>query len=413
MPTSLSPSRTRKNYFTGTQRTRPPEATLAAYGKFLQQMGITRIANITGLDRIGLPVCVAVRPNSRTLATAQGKGETIAAAKVSAMMESIETWHAERIAGPLLYNSYASLASGHAVVDIGGLPIRSDAAFHIDRPLYWIEGFDLMQRQATWVPFESVSVNLVKQPGHKPVFLESTNGLSSGNHLVEATIHALCEVVERDASTLWEQLPVARRKHRQVDLSTIRDPGLCRIIESMRDKGIVMAVWDITSDVGLPTFTCNCVDDPDAPDWRPIGLASGHGTHLVPEIALSRAIHEAIQCRLTAISGSRDDMFPTDYARYGQRDDLVRLVRDMTDPPAPLRFDPPRLPVSDYFEDDLETILARLRGVGIDSAVVVDLTRPEVGIPVVKVVVPGLEPYLTQLYRPGPRAQRFMKEQGL
>ena len=96
----------RKQYFRGTHRVRSPAETLADYSRFMPRMGITRLANVTGLDRIGLPVCVAVRPNSRGLSTSQGKGETIEAAKVSALMESIESWHGERIEQPLRITSW-------------------------------------------------------------------------------------------------------------------------------------------------------------------------------------------------------------------------------------------------------------------------------------------------------------------
>jgi YcaO-like protein with predicted kinase domain len=410
MPLDTHTARTRKAYFNGTQRTRSPEQTLDAYRKFMPMMGITRLANITGLDRIGLPVCLAVRPNSRTLSTSQGKGETLAAAKVSALMESIESWHAERVSAPLLYESYTSLAARARVADVAALPLRADAAFYPERPLYWIEAQDLMSGQPTWVPFDTVAVNFVKQPGHKPQFLESTNGLSSGNQHIEATIHALCEVIERDAVTLWEGVPQAARKARQVQLDTIADPQLRRVIDTLAANGVVLAVWDITSDIGVPTFTCAVVEDPDSENWRPVGVASGHGTHLVPEIALSRAIHEAIQCRLTTISGSRDDMYPADYLKYGDRAYHARVIADLLAIPAPLPYAPVRLPVAEYFEDDLQTILDQLRRVGLEMALVVDLTRAEVGIPVVKVVVPGLEPFHTQLYLPGARARRMAEE---
>ena len=60
-----------------------------------QALGVTRLSNITGLDSIGIPVVVACRPNSRGLATAQGKGIDLAAAKASALMEAVERQQAE------------------------------------------------------------------------------------------------------------------------------------------------------------------------------------------------------------------------------------------------------------------------------------------------------------------------------
>ena len=73
----------------------PPEETLARLVPHLGRMGITRVANVTGLDRVGVPVVTAVRPNARSLAVSQGKGLTLAAAKVSAIMEAAELYHAE------------------------------------------------------------------------------------------------------------------------------------------------------------------------------------------------------------------------------------------------------------------------------------------------------------------------------
>lgn len=103
----------KKGYLTGTHRTRSPRETLSDYAHFMPRMGITRLANVTGLDSIGLPVYTAIRPNSRSLATSQGKGFDADSAKASARMESIETWHAEQIQKPLYWDSYTFLPASH------------------------------------------------------------------------------------------------------------------------------------------------------------------------------------------------------------------------------------------------------------------------------------------------------------
>src|SRR5262245_21673480 len=95
-----------KTYRVGTDRLIDPAQTLARVRPYLTQMGITRIANVTGLDYIGVPVVMVYRPNSRALAVSQGKGLTLAAAKASGLMESVESYHAERIALPLKLASY-------------------------------------------------------------------------------------------------------------------------------------------------------------------------------------------------------------------------------------------------------------------------------------------------------------------
>jgi len=402
--------RTPKHWREGTHRTRAPQDTLDAWRPLMPRLGITRLANVTGLDRIGLPVCIAVRPNSRALATSQGKGETLPAAMASAMMESIETWHAERVATPLRWESYEALRDEAEVVDPALLPVRADAAFHAARPVLWMQGDDLVSGRRMHLPYELVAVNFVRQPGHHPVFLESSNGLASGNHPVEAVVHGLCEAIERDAVTLWEHTPEAERARHRIDLDDLPAGRLRDVVATLAHKGIALAAWDITTDIDLPCYTCTLVEDPDSPHWRPVPMFSGHGAHLDPQVALSRAIHEAIQGRLTAIAGSRDDLFPTDYVKVGHRDDHARTVQAMRAPGPRVPLRAGALPVGDFLEDDLATLLRALQKVGVETVVAADLSRPEIGVPVVKVVVPGLEPYYTPLYQPGARARRLLAQ---
>ena len=104
-----------KTYFRGTHRSLAPAETLRRFEPKLPALGITRLADITGLDCVGLPVYVAIRPNSRNLSTSQGKGFDHDSAKASAMMESIESWHAERVSIPVVQDSYQSLALRRSV----------------------------------------------------------------------------------------------------------------------------------------------------------------------------------------------------------------------------------------------------------------------------------------------------------
>lgn len=400
---------TPKGFRFGTERIRPPADTLAANRRFMPMMGITRLANITGLDRIGLPVVIAVRPNSRALATSQGKGASLEAAQASALMESIETWHAERISAPLQYESYHALSERAAVVDPMLLPQRADARFLPDSPLTWIAGHELFSDSPLWVPFETVNMNTMRQPGSAPVFLGSSNGLASGNHMVEAVIHATCEVIERDALSLWELVPEEQRQRRLVALDSVSDPALRQLIDHLESQGFALGIWDITSDIGIPTYTCVLLEDPASRKWRSYHMFSGHGTHLSPEIALSRAIHEAIQSRLTAISGSRDDFRFAEYSRASNPDDHAHMLAVITGTPGARTFGAVRPPLASDFEGDLATIMAGLRHAGISSLIAVDLSRPEIGIPVVKVLVPGLEGPPLQSYKSGPRARRYKR----
>jgi YcaO-like protein with predicted kinase domain len=123
---------------------------------YLARTGITRIANVTGLDRIGVPVVMVCRPNSRSLAVSQGKGLTLDAAKASGVMEAIELYHAERIQLPLKLGSGRELAETHRLIDLEALPQRTDSRFHPNLPMLWIEGRDLVTATPIWVPYEVV-----------------------------------------------------------------------------------------------------------------------------------------------------------------------------------------------------------------------------------------------------------------
>ena len=115
-----------KHYQKGAHLLVDPTVTLARVMPYMPEMGITRIANVTGLDRIGVPVVMVCRPNSYSIAVSQGKGITLDAAKASGLMESIETWHAERIELPLKLGTFDDLSLGHSMINIDRLPAMRD-----------------------------------------------------------------------------------------------------------------------------------------------------------------------------------------------------------------------------------------------------------------------------------------------
>src|SRR6266849_2793011 len=193
-----------KHFHSGTHRIIAPEETLRRVQPFAPVMGITRIANVTGLDCIGLPVVMVCRPNSRSVAVSQGKGLDLDAAKASGLMESIEAYHAETITSPLRLCTYEELRYTHHVVDIGRLPMPSTSTFNPNSKILWCEGHDLLNDESVFVPYETVHTDYTwPLPTGSGCFACSSNGLASGNHISEAISHGICEVVERDSSTLW------------------------------------------------------------------------------------------------------------------------------------------------------------------------------------------------------------------
>ena len=164
-----------KRYLTGTHRIIDPDATLASVLPLARHMGITRIAVLTGLDVLGIPVAAAVRPNSRSIAVHQGKGVTLSAAKASALMEAVETRHAETMALPLRLASSAEFAPDAA--DPMLLP-RCAGREAGDERLLWVEAQDLMSGSRLWVPHELVSADFTcPMPAGAGLFQATTNGL--------------------------------------------------------------------------------------------------------------------------------------------------------------------------------------------------------------------------------------------
>jgi ribosomal protein S12 methylthiotransferase accessory factor len=369
----------------------------------MARMGITRLGNITGLDHIGIPVAIAVRPNSRSVAVSQGKGLDLPQAMASALMEASEGFHAEEI-GPCREAAYRDLVESETVVDPDTL-CPGTRPFDIAAPISWIQGYDLLQQQSCWVPAEIVHTDYTGEPDG--FFLAGSNGLASGNHLVEAINAALYELIERDAVALWAAQPIRARAACLLDLASVNDPDCRGLIAKYDAAKIRIRVWHVTTDIGIAAFLCDIRDPaPGAP--RRLRRHHGSGCHADRRVALSRALTEAAQTRLTYIAGIRDDISPADYEEPPEAEIGDALLDALAAESSPVPFrDVPSFAADDLTED-LQWALDRLRAWGIGRAIAVDLTRPDFDIPVVRLVVPRLEwdPHHPD-YRPGRRARQM------
>ncbi len=362
----------------GTHRAATLEATWRRFSPLARKAGITRIADITGLDTLGVPVFAAIRPMGKSLSTQQGKGITPEAARISALMESLETFSAENLALPVVRGSYRALKKRHDVVDVRNLP-RPRGRLSLDATWSWVEGFDLVRQREILVPQQAVTLDTTfTKP---PVFDISSNGLASGNVRVEAIVHGLCEVLERDAEAAWRRAGSDRR----VVLDSITDPVCRALIEQITATGARVFVWDLEGDAGIATIGAAIMENPSEPAWRALGMYQGFGAHLLPEVAIARALTEAAQTRLTYIAGGRDDFFPFDYARATDPELLAHLSQQLAAPcDEPVLFDDLPRHVTNGLGEDLELLVG-----GLEQAIVVDVTHPTLRVPAVKVIVPG------------------------
>ena len=389
-----------KQFFDGSHRLIHPEQTIENMSPYFEWFGITRVANVTGLDCIGVPVVMVMRPNSRSVAVSQGKGVTLAAAKASGIMESIEGWHAEHIELPMLYGRFGDLASSRPLVDPAVLPQVAGSAYHRQLRLMWVEGRNLMDGTSCWVPYEMVHTDYTHpMPDGHGCFSCSSNGLASGNDLVEATVHAICEVIERDATGLWYHSDLPVKAARRLDLATVDDNDCAGLIAQIEAAGLSIAVWETTTDVGVPAFYALLTGD----EHEHVG--EGAGCHPAKSVALSRTLTEAVQTRMTYISGARDDMLPEEFGPQGMAQKLTAAHKliNAGDPQAD--YSGIVSLASQTLNQDQEELCARLATAGIDQVICVDLSKPEFGIAVVRVVIPGLEaPHDDEGYIPGARA---------
>jgi ribosomal protein S12 methylthiotransferase accessory factor len=396
----------------GTVRARSAEETLERIKPRIPQFGITRVASVTGLDVLGVPVWMAVRPLARSLTVSQGKGITDALAYISAVMESIEMHHAEHwdATGPVV--SLGEAFQDHRFASPAALSLRSDANITDATAVMWVEGQDLVSGKPAFLPKELLDLDFRMKRGQAPVFLSSSNGLASGNTRTEAIVHGLCEVIERDQSCLWqiEQSLAPDPRARMVQLDTI-DDAICRQqIEVCRRANLDIWVWYCTYDIGLPVFACTIADRGNATFYPQ--RASGYGCHPVAGIALSRAITEAIQSRLTHISGVRDDVT---WARYRNdiactdRSNLLAFEKMARMVPALSYKSLPTAPRFAAMEDALGYILERLAEVSLRQAIVIDLKSHMDDFAFVYVCVPGLEFAANKPnYTPGERMLAFI-----
>jgi ribosomal protein S12 methylthiotransferase accessory factor len=258
------------------------------------------------------------------------------------------------------------------------------------------------------VPFELVSANYtLPLPPGSGCFQANTNGLASGNHALEAVCHGLCEVVERDATTLWKHLPARAQQERMLDATSIDDPVCNDVIRRFEAARLDLRIWETTTDLGIASFVCLLMGrDGDNADPE-----FGAGCHPVRTVALLRALTEAAQARNTYIAGARDDYPAHAYASAYRRRRAHFCRQLMAAQPRRVFAHVPNFESASP-QADLDWMLARLRVAGIDQAIVVDLTRAAIGVPVARVIVPGLEGPMDEAdgdYSPGARARRILR----
>ncbi|GAA2746352.1 YcaO-like family protein [Kitasatospora cinereorecta] len=371
-----------KTYFAGTHRACPPARTWERLAPLLPAVGVTRIADLTWLDDIGIPVQQAVAPAGRYLSVYQGKGLDPVSAKVSAAMEALERWHGEHL--DTRPDRVATVAQVEPTLGyrVGELALRDRHCLNPATRLAWRAAERLDGGGDSLVPLDLLSLDRRVRPRWRPpLFAATSNGLAGGNTRDEAVAHGLYEVIERDAI----HRAMATGPARLIDADDVPGPA-GELVERYRAAGVQVGIGLLATPLEVPCFGVAIRSA-----GFPVPLY-GYGCHLDTQVALCRALTEAAQVRLSIIAGARDDLEDRTYRRLRHA-----IAVDSSTPPPPERGGPvplpfdavPSLVLPDHRAENAR-LVERVTAVTGRSPLVVDHTRADFGVPVVHVVCPGM-----------------------
>lgn len=386
-------------YFGCTHRAIPPERTIINVEDKLKRAGVTRIAEITHLDRLGIPVYSAIRPGAAEGAVSiyAGKGATKSQAKASAMMEAFERYSAEINEEDTFKFESGTYSEMENAVNPKALILPTSLYEDDKTQLDWVKTMELTEEKEYLIPANAIYHPYMPLNG-SALFKSNTNGLASGNRIEEAVYHGITEVVERDA---WSIFEAKKEPKSEVDCETIENPMIKDMLSKFTQAEVDVRLLELTADVEITTIAA-VSDDTVLKD--PALLSLGVGTHLNPEVAVIRALTEVAQSRATQIHGTREDTNRAVFMRKAGYDRMKRINKHwFNDSHKLMDISQIKDRSKTNFKQDIETCMDLLRKNGFKKIYYVDLTRNEVEIPVARVIIPGMEVYSIDTERMGKR----------
>ena len=380
----------------------PPEETLKKFMPMLEKAGMDPVEDITDRDNLGIPVYSVYRKMTAkgTFGNYNGKGATPEQAKASAVMEAMERYSAELRDTDEVFiaNMDEVRSSGYPYIEPADMILPARVMGMVDSAdIAWTLCYDIMRGEDVWVPACAVFYPYYPN-GDLQLFRFHTNGIAAGNTIEEAILHAMFEVIERDAWSIAESFNRTNADIYVDDEDSV--PG--RLIRRFRDAGIEIHLKDLTTDTGVTTIGA-ASDDVRTKD--PEMLDIGVGTHLDPQIAAIRAITEVAQSRTTHKHGLKVNA------------ELQKRTREMgyekvkeanpvwySDSDKGIKLSSMKNEATEYVLDDIEIVLGKLLNAGFDRVAIADFTRPEIGVPAVRAIIPGMEVSTMDSEREGPRA---------
>jgi len=368
-----------KGYTYDQDKLMTPEATVRRVRERLAALNLEILAETMRIDsgRLDIPIYISLLgADARRVVPTQkqmGKGATPVQSEASALMELVERFSFFTFIeeGPKLYTTARELGGealpfpclARSLFD-DSPDVATAAEVYQEWPLYFVPATNLSTGAPVYLPL------------HWFYLIEEYNGPAAGNCYEEAVLQALCEVVERHVGSV---ITHERRPTPVIDPESVTDPAARELLEKFSKNGIKVYLRDFSMDTGIPTVAALAYDPATFPESSEIVFAAGTTTD--PTKSLIRALTEVAQ--LAGDFHRRTSYRPT-LPKYESLEDAAYLMAP--GPVAPLNSLPNL--ANDNLKVEIQSCLDALDGLQLD-VFVVDVTHPEIGIPVVYVLIPG------------------------
>jgi ribosomal protein S12 methylthiotransferase accessory factor len=406
----------------GGHRVVAPEVTLERYGHHVSSI----TGAVTMLERIGpsagddvMHVYVAghnLARGHRSLANlrgdlrnmSSGKGATDAQARASGLCEGLERYSAvfrgdeprrkatfEQLGSTAIALNECLLFSGRQFREREAWNARKShynfvpAPLALDAETDWSPVWSLTRGEPVYLPTAFCYFNYPLPPNVELFCISDSNGNAAGNTREEAVLQGFLELVERDAVALWWYNRVARPG---VDLENFADPYILRVRDQHRKQGRSLWALDLTSDLGVPVFAA-LSRETEGPEER---IVLGFGAHLDARLALLRAVTELNQMMTSLPDTPIDPKHPGGHLTDEETLQWLKTATIVNQPYlSPLADSLSRTAATfpqawtDDIAEDVRACQALVERHGLEM-LVLDQTRAEIGLPVMKVIVPGL-----------------------
>ncbi|MEV6399859.1 TOMM precursor leader peptide-binding protein [Streptomyces sp. NPDC051907] len=404
----------RKSYITdGGHRSSSPEKVLRQFGHHVSPLtgvvseltryetGSDLVTVYAGVVKGGRPARSLAELRHHSTSGSAGKGVTDAQARASALCEALERISGEYTGDePKIVASYTDLGRQAVhpkdLLQVSEIQYQTREAWNRSHSSFaWVpDPFD-QHRPISWTPAQNITDGSIRylptafcfygapvEPGHLFCRADS-NGCASGSSMEDAVLQGFLELVERDSVAIWWY---NRLRRPAVDLSTVKDPYVSSLRQEYRRRNRELWALDITTDLGIPSFAAisRCTDSSTEM------IIQGYGTHLHPEVALLRALTEMNQMLALVESAGDHSIDDPDNASW---------FEEATVASEPYLLPHPDMEATSLHEmqnhasPDLAADVQHCVRIAADrgmETLVVNQTRPDLGIDVVKVVVPGL-----------------------